>query len=145
MSAPRQWQSPVRHAKTGQPYVFQISAGSQGRWSTFSLATNDSPTIISLITNGNPESLSIGDNVWMAPGVKTDVYSYVPTNKDVMVAVKAASDPGTFQPIVAFAPLHIDYAAGGSGKYIQVHFINNFRFVRSDPGGLIMAPTPLPG
>lgn len=120
---------------TGQPYVFQINSGPQGGWSTFLQQLNDSPSIIGLITNGNPTPLSIGQSIYFSPGVKTDVYSHVPANKDVIVAVASDTTPGTFEPIVAFGALHIDFAVGGSSKYIQVHFTNNIKIPDGDPGG----------
>ncbi len=133
------WDSTTNQPKidpsTGQPYIFQINSGPNGGWSTFLTQTNSSPSIISLINSGNPAQLSIGQNIWFPSGVKTDVYSNVPTNVNVMVAVAAQTTPGNWSPIVAFAPLHIISAAGGSSKYIQVQFLNNFKFTQGTMGG----------
>lgn len=133
------WDSTTNQPKidpsTGQPYVFKISEGPQGGWSTFNTQINDTNSIINLMTSGNPIPLAIGNNVWMSTGVKTAVYDAVPTNKDVLVAITADTAPGTYQPIVAFGALHIDFAVGGSQKYIQVRFINNFKFSQGEPGG----------
>lgn len=120
---------------THAPYVFHINEGAQGGWTSFNLNSNDTPTIISLITTGNPIPLKIGDQIWMTNGMKTSIYSSVPSNKDVLVAVVAISAPGALESIVAFGALHIDFGIGGSSKYVQAHFTNNYKFNNGNPGG----------
>ncbi len=127
--------SPKINPLTGQPYIFNINSGPQGGWSTFLQQVNDSPSIINLLTNGNPTPLQIGQNVWLSTGVKADVYSHVAVNVNVIVAVVANSSPGTMQPIVAFAALHIILALGGSSKIVEVQFTNNLKIPDGIPGG----------
>jgi len=128
--------SPLIDPSTGQPYIFQISQGSQGGWNTFLQQANSSPAIISLITSGNPTSLSIGQSIWFSTGVKTDIYSHVPTNVNVVAAVTSNSTAGTFEPIVAFAGLHIIDTKGGSSKYVEVQFTTNVKITDGEPGGI---------
>ncbi len=120
---------------TGNPYIFQINSGPQGGWTSFLQQLNDTPSVRALVSNGNPTPLSIGQNIYFSPGVKTDIYSYVPTNKDVFVAITSDTTPGSFGPIVAFGALHIDFAVGGSSKYIQVQFTTNLKIPSGEPGG----------
>jgi hypothetical protein len=128
-------QKPKIDPGTGQPYVFQISEGPQGGWTTFGQQANDATTIIDYIHSGNPTTLSIGQSVWMTTGVKTAVYNNVPVNKDVAIAIVTNSTPGSMQPVAAFGALHIDFGVGGSGKYVQVHFIKDFKLPSTILGG----------
>ena len=41
----------------------------------------------------------------------------------------------SLQPIVAFGAIHIDFAVGGSSKYVQMHFIKDYKALNSNPGG----------
>ncbi len=139
-------QKPKIDPATGQPYIFHINEGSEGGWSTFSNKVNDTPTIISLIQSGNPTSLSVGQSVWISNGVKTAIYDSVPTNKDVVVTIIADTSPGSMQPIAGFGALHIDFGVGGSGKYIQAHFIKDFKLPATILGGVnygVYAPAKL--
>lgn len=126
---------PKNDPATGQPYIFNINSGPQGGWTTFLEELNNSPAIISLIENGNPTALAIGQSIYFAPGVKNDVYSHVPLNKDVFIAVTSGTDAGTFQPIVAFGALHIIQGIGGSTKVVQVQFTTNLKMPNAEPGG----------
>jgi hypothetical protein len=68
--------------------------------------------------------LTIGDSIWIEPGVKTTLYSSVPSNINVLLAVVQNLTSST-EAILGFAAFHIDNAVGGSGKYIQGHLITN--------------------
>jgi hypothetical protein len=98
------------------------------------VVANDVPTIRGLITNGNPTPVSIGDNIYIEPGDKTTLYSSIPTH--VVVFVPIVSNVGTgYEPIVAFAAFYIDAAVGGSGKYIQGHFVTGYTIPQSSGVG----------
>jgi len=120
--------SPTIDPSTGQPYTVQIGNGAlsngceAGQWTSFQTDRNDVPTVRGLMQNGNPTALSIGDSIWIQNGVKTTLYSSVPANTDVLVPVVVQVTSGN-AAIVGFAAFHIDSAVGGSGKYIQGHFI----------------------
>jgi hypothetical protein len=124
----------------GQPWEFRIGSAyhydtcQSGQWTTFNLDVNSQSAVGDLITGGNPISLAIGDMTWIEPGTKTasynDLYSRFPTppGADVSVIVVDTADLTNKgqAPIVAFAGFHISDIQGGSGKYIQGHFIPNF-------------------
>ncbi|GAB3626168.1 pilus biosynthesis protein TadE [Pandoraea terrae] len=120
---------------TGKPYEINITNGQMtggtcdaGQWTSFQVDANNVPTIRNLITNGNPAPLSIGDSIWLEPGVKNTLYSSVPTNVTVVIpVVSQITDLKTYVPIVAFAAFHIDGSYGGSSKYIQGHFVGGFK------------------
>jgi len=126
--------SPKIDPSTGNPYIFNLSEGVQGGWTSFGTNTNSTSALRSLITNGNPTALNIGDDIWLTNGAKAALYSSVPTNVDVVVAVTAAATPGTQQPIIGFGAIHIISSSGGSSKTVQVQFTNNLKMSHDDPG-----------
>ncbi|HEV3105640.1 MAG TPA: TadG family pilus assembly protein [Trinickia sp.] len=129
-----QTNAPTIDPSTGQPYEFQIGNGhlygsscEAGQWTSFETNANDVPTIRGLINSGNPTPLSIGDSIWIEPGVKTTIYNSVPVGTTVVLPVAAQIISKTYVPIVAFAAFHIDASVGGSGKYIQGHFVAGYK------------------
>ncbi|HWZ48058.1 MAG TPA: pilus assembly protein TadE, partial [Herbaspirillum sp.] len=131
---------PFGISTVGQPWELRIGSAyqygtcSSGMWTTFNLDANSQTAVKGLITNGNPTSLAIGDNTWVEPGVKTasfndlnTQYPTLPVNVTVVVVdmpTLPTSGGGVATPIVAFAGFRIDAIQGGSGKYIQGHFIS---------------------
>lgn len=119
---------------SGNPYEFQIGNGQlygstcyAGQWTSFLTSFNNVPTVRDLITSGNPSPISIGDDIWLQPGVKDTIYSSVPTNVTVLVPVASQIYDKSYVPVVAFAAFHIDGSYGGSSKYIQGHFVGGFK------------------
>ena len=124
----------------GQPWEFRIGSAyhygtcDSGQWTTFDQDVNSQSAVGNLITNGNPASLNIGDLTWIQPGTKTASYNDLdakyptPPGADVsIIVVDTANLSQKGQaPIVAFAGFHIADIQGGSGKFIQGHFIANF-------------------
>ena len=124
----------------GQPWEFRIGSAyhygtcASGQLTTFGQDVNSQSAVGTLITNGNPTSLNIGDLTWIQPGTKTASYNDLdakfptPPGADVSVVVVDTADLSQKgqAPIVAFAGFHIDDIQGGSGKFLQGHFIANF-------------------
>jgi Flp pilus assembly protein TadG len=132
----------------GQPWEFKIGSAYHygacysGQWTSFDLDVNSQSAIGNLINGGNPSSLAIGDNTWIQPGTKAASYNdldakyptplsppiaNVSSSLNVtLIVVDIATDLTSkgVAPIVAFAGFHIDDIQGGSGKYIQGHFLN---------------------
>ena len=123
----------------GQPWEFRIGSAyhygtcDSGQWTTFDQDVNSQSAVGNLITNGNSTTLNIGDMTWIQPGTKTASYNDLdakfptPPGADVSVVVVDTADLSQKgqAPIVAFAGFHIDDIQGGSGKFIQGHFIAN--------------------
>lgn len=129
-----QTSEPAIDPSTGQPYEFQVGNGhlygascAAGQWTSFLINANDVPTVRGLIASGNPSPLSIGDNIWIEPGVKTTLYSDVPVGVTIVIPVAAQLDTHSYVPIVAFAAFHVDGSYGGSSKYIEGHFVGGYR------------------
>lgn len=124
----------------GQPWEFRIGSAyhygtcDSGQWTTFDQDVNSQSAVGNLITNGNPTSLNIGDLTWIQPGTKTASYNDLdakyPTPPGADISVIVVDTANLSQkgqaPIVAFAGFHIADIQGGSGKFIQGHFIANF-------------------
>lgn len=131
------WNSQTNQPKldsTGQPYEFQIGNGNTyggsceaGQWTSFLTVANDTTTIRSLITNGNPAALSVGDSIYVQPGVKDTIYSSVPTGVTVVMPVGTNISTSGSTPIVAFAAFHIDSSTGASSKYMSGHFVAGYK------------------
>jgi len=131
---------PKLDPSTGKPYVFDIGSSYHygpclsGQWTTFNVNANDTPTVENLITNGNPTSLSIGDNTWIQTGTKTAIYNTVTVPSEVLLPVVGDVSSNAAVPIVAFAAFQITAVDGGSGKYIEGHFTSDFLATNVGPG-----------
>lgn len=122
----------------GQPWVFRIGSSyhygncDSGQWTTFGVDTNSASDLKSLINNGNPTALSIGDGTYIQAGTKTSGYNDLNNqfsdlnSADVLVPVvnypTGLDGVQTSIPIVAFAMFHITNIQGGSGKYMEGYF-----------------------
>ncbi len=127
--------------KQDPPVSFKIGAVNQdpesGQWTSFFTGANDVPTIRDLINNGNPSSLTVGDNIWIDPGTKTTLYDDAATKigRTVIVpVVNADFSIHSFTPILGFVSFYIEDVAGGDDKYIQGHFVKNV-IDDAEPGG----------
>lgn len=125
---------PYGWSKVGQPWELVMGSSyhygtcDSGQWTTFGQDLTDVPSVRNLIDNGNPNPLSIGQNTYIEPGTKTNLFDYLGAayiGKDVTVIVVDTTSLASkgFTPIVAFAGFHIDDAVGGSTKYVKGHFI----------------------
>ena len=139
------WDSALNEPKldpaTGQPYEFKLTSSyhtgpcEAGQWTSFLLDRNDVPTIRGLIANGNPDPLGIGDQIWIEPGTKTTLYGDVPVGEDVLLPIVMDINTHAKNAIVGFGPFHITASVGGSGKYIQGHFVKNYKEPLATGGG----------
>lgn len=125
---------PYGWSTVGQPWELIMGSSyhygtcESGQWTTFGQDLTDVPSVRNLIDNGNPSPLSIGQNTYIEPGTKTNLFDYLGAayiGKDVTVVVVDTTSLASkgFTPVVAFAGFHIDDAVGGSGKYVKGHFI----------------------
>lgn len=131
---------PINDPSTGKPYEFKIGSSyhygscDSGQWTTFGTNVNDTPSVENLISNGNPTPVSVGDNTWIQTGTKTAIYGAVNVPSLVLLPVVVDVSTNSSVPIVAFAPFMIDASVGGSNKYIQGHFVTDYRPTNVGPG-----------
>lgn len=122
----------------GEPWEVRIGSSYQypscdsGQWTSFGSTNNSASYMKGLINNGNPDPLGIGDGTYIQPGAKTsgykelsNKYPTLPVDVTVLVVDWPMGLDGVKDtlPIVAFAGFRIDDIQGGSGKYIEGHFI----------------------
>lgn len=135
------WNSSTSQPKidplTGAAYKFNVggNGSTAGTWTTFNTSANDVGTILNFILNGSPISYHIGDNIWIAPGAKTTIYSSVTVGKTVVVPIVSNVTTTGQQAIIAFGVAKIDASLGGSSKFVQMHFIASQIAYDVDPGG----------
>jgi len=125
---------------TNPPTSFRITpSGGDGNWTSFTIDSNNVPTVRDLIDTGNPTSLHIGDPnnpddtggwIWIEPGVKSTLYDDAVTRKGqtmIMCVVGSDCESHSWTPIKNFVAFYIE-DAGGSGEsaYIQGHFVPGY-------------------
>lgn len=110
-----------------------------GQWTTFDKELNNVDAIRNLIDFGNPTALTIGDKIWIQPGVKNTLYETPGQSKKVTIDSEYAGkdvflpivdciindETHSWQTLVGFIGFHIDYALGGSTKTVVGHFISD--------------------
>lgn len=109
-----------------------------GQWTTFKTDTNSASDMRDLIREGNPTNLAIGDNIWIQPGTETSVYGSVDAKigQTVMLpVVQTDFDTHAYTPILGFVAFYIEDVKGGSGKYIQGHFVKEHVVPNGTLGG----------
>lgn len=136
---------------TGQPLTTSFKIGSSyhygpcesGQWTSFFSNTNSDSTTKNIINGSTPSpAMNIGDKVWVQTGTKTNLFGDVAdtlTGKTVIIPVVSDPTNSGFQTngqmsIVAFAAFYIETAVGGSGKYVQGHFVGGYTVPNSGGG-----------
>jgi hypothetical protein len=137
------YNGPSNIATIGSSYHYPNSMA--GQWTSFQLNTNNVPDVRDLIQNGNPTPLSVGDPIWIQPGVENTLYDNKnhPSISDyigqdvVFPVVDAALSDSTHSevPIYAFIGFCITDAAGKNKKWIKGYFVENLYIGASGPGG----------
>lgn len=107
----------------GSPYFYGDDLA--GQWTSFHLDANDTTTVRGLIDDGNPTALSIGDPIWIEPGVKDTLYDNTNqpsiekdyAGEDVVIPIidvqDLADNTHAEFPIVGFIGFHIICAGKG--------------------------------
>ena len=133
--------SPRIDPMTSMPYEFKITSSyhtgpcEAGQWTSLLNVSNNVPAIRALMDPQSKVTLNIGDDIWIEPGTKTALYKDVPIGVDVTVTVVNDISTHSWNPVVALAGFHIDASVGGSGKYIEGHFIKDYKAPGGEPGG----------
>lgn len=130
------------------PNQINLTSRDTGQWTSFKLGKNDVPTIRELMENGNPDTLAVGDDIWIEPGVEATLYQTknwpftIPVDVVLAIVDDTVDTSGleTKGPmtISGFATFHIDGAvATGNDKHIFGHFIAYYETYPpgTNPGG----------
>lgn len=123
----------------GEPYVFKVTSSyhtngcEAGQWTSLDTDSSSTPTILSILSNGNSTDIAVGTNIWIQTGTKTTLYSDVNNcsaagNKNCeYVNVPIVQDVSTHAhvPVIAYTCMRIVSAVGGSQKYITMQMSAN--------------------
>ena len=113
-----------------------------GQWTTFLKELNNVPAIRDLITNGNPDPISIGDKIWLQPGTKDSLYTDMGVFEGKTVLLPVVSGvirEGThdYVTVTGFIGFHITNIPSNHGpnnvKTIIGYFVDGF--VAGNTGG----------
>ncbi len=122
------------------PYTFRIYSDYRspngGQWTSFLVNSNSDAYLLGLIDNGNPDTIRIGDQIYIQPGAKANLYTESATKIGQTVLVPVVADDyhtNASTPIKAFAAFHISDAQGGADQYIEGYFVRNYTV----PSGII--------
>lgn len=130
--------TPYYTFRIGSDYHYEESEA--GQWTTFEVDENNVPYVRKLMENGNPDVISIGDNIWIEPGTKDTLWAqcedYIGQTVTLPV-VQTDFSTHAWTPVLGFVPFYITDAKGGSGKYIEGHFVRDHIKAGATPGGPI--------
>lgn len=137
--------------QTGQPYFFQIGSSyhygtcDSGQWTTFDQDNNSASYARSLLTGGNTTTFVIGASpgTWIQTGTENTLFngtaacSAAGNGQCAWVTAPVVDTPSTsgFQPVVAFACLHILNAKNGSFPYVLVQMTNDMSHCETPNSG----------
>lgn len=135
----------------GQPYIFRIGSAYQygtcqsGQWTTFNVNDNSASYATSLLTSGNSTGFSVGaqPGTWIQTGEKNSIFnataacSAAGNGLCAWATVVVVGDPSTsgFQPVLAFACLHILDASNGATPYVLVQMSNDMSHCETPNSG----------
>lgn len=137
--------------QTGQPYFFQIGSSyhystcDSGQWTTFDQDNNSASYARSLLTGGNTTTFVIGASpgTWIQTGTENTLFngtaacSAAGNGQCEWVTAPVVNTLSTngFQPVVAFACLHILNAKNGSFPYVLVQMSNDMSHCETPNSG----------
>ncbi len=122
------------------PVSFKIGsgAGSYGQWTSFKVNNNSASYVDGLITNGNPVSLNLSEDIYIQPGVKASNYgtaaAYI--GKTVVIPLVNPQDINVtgLTPVLGFVAFRIE-AVSQAAKYIRGHYDKNFSITNAAGSG----------
>lgn len=127
--------NPGQIIRIGSAYHYEGCA--VGQWTSLNLFSQSAKVAKDLVDSGNSIEISVEDDTFIQAGTETSIYKVVQAlidstpegYIDALMPVVDKDDLSTSgaTPIVAFAPFRITKSEGGSDKYIEGHFIPNFK------------------
>ena len=118
--------NPYYRFKIGSDYHYPDEQA--GQWTSFLVDENNVPFIRELMNHGNPDKVFIGDDIWIQPGTKDTLWAKCAEFKGqtvILPVVRTDFDTHHWTPVLGFVPFYVENAQGGSGKYIEGHFIRD--------------------
>lgn len=121
--------------KIGSDYHYP--ADEAGQWTSFDTDANDVPFIRNLIQNGNPNTVTNLDTIWIQPGTKNTIYNEVPLDIDVALPVVLDANFETHArvKVYGFIGFHITGSKKGNKPYVEGYFTSFLYIPNSGPVG----------
>lgn len=133
--------NPGQSIRIGSAYHYDNC--SAGQWTSLDLFSQSARVAKQLLVDGNNIDLNVLDDTFIQSGTESSIYSTVQQmitanggSLDVLMPVVDSPDlsKSVPLPIVAFAPFQITASVGGSGKYIEGKFIENYKAAGTSGG-----------
>lgn len=133
---------PAQSVRIGSAYHYENCAA--GQWTSLDLDSQSAYVAKSLLTTGNEGELVIGDSAFIQAGTENSIYKSVQQMIDLHggqwdVLMPVVDSPDLTESgkklIVAFAPFRLTAAVGGSDKYVEGFFIQDFKAQNTSGGG----------
>ncbi len=138
--------------KNDPPTPFRVAANqhvdSGGQWTSFKSEDNGANYIDGLILNGNPTSISVGDNIYIQNGERASIYNTAALEVGVIRMIPVVEDNfqnGAYTTVRAYVPFQIT-AVNGSGNdpYVEGHFVPGYIDPHASGAGGKFFGDPLP-
>ena len=131
--------------KIGSDYHYP--GDSAGQWTSFDVDANDVPFIRDLIQNGNPDTVTNLDSIWIQRGTRNTIYNEVPLEIDVALPVVLDADFQTHArvSVYGFIGFRITGFKKGAKPYVEGYFTSICISPKADPSAPATAPTPRRG
>jgi len=110
-----QYDDPDNLFTIGSPYMYPDTLA--GQWTSFFLDANDVTSVRGLLENGNPTAVSIGDLIWIEPGVKDTLYD----NKNQPSVQNLYAGQNVFLPIIDAVILKTTHSEVPVSGFIGFH------------------------
>lgn len=116
---------------------YHYPADDAGQWTSFDVDANDVTYIRDLIRNGNPNTVTNLDTIWIQPGTKNTIYNEVPLEIDVALPVVLDADFDTHArvPVHGFIGFRITGSKKGNSPYVEGYFTSFLYIPQSGPVG----------
>lgn len=128
---------PPTHFRIGSAY--HSPAPDHGQWTSLTTDNNSASFLKSIITDGNSETVNIGDNIWIQPGTENTCFNEIidtmgpEYGQTVLLPVVGSEVDLTnkqFTPVLDFVPFVLTGAEKGSYPFVEGYF----------PNGIYVAP-----
>lgn len=133
--------NPDQSIRVGSAYHYDNCAA--GQWTSLDLFSQSARVAKQLLDDGNNIDLNVLDETFIQAGTESSIYSAVQQMVtanggalDVLMPVVDSPDLSNSAPlpIVAFAPFRITASVGGSEKYIEGKFLENYKAAGTSGG-----------
>ncbi len=133
--------NPTQNIRIGSSYHYDNC--SAGQWTSLDLFSQSARVAKQLLVDGNNIDLNLLDETFIQSGTENSIYSavqqMVTANGGYLEVLMPVVDSPDLSksvplPIVAFAPFRITASVGGSGKYIEGRFIENYKAAGTSGG-----------